>query len=68
MIFLHNQRYVKNHIINVNDLNIKADILEIFDNTLNAFSRDGLLDILLTPLQNIDEINNRQQVIEQSNM
>ncbi|MCC2600565.1 MutS-related protein [Sphingobacterium sp. FBM7-1] len=53
-----------NNITNVNDLNIKTDILEIFDNTLHTYSRDRLLDILLTPLQNIDAINNRQQILK----
>lgn len=53
---------MENNIIDVNDLNIKTDILEIFDNTLNTFTRNKLIDILLTPLQNIDEINNRQKI------
>lgn len=52
-----------NNIANINDLNIKTDILEIFDNTLHTYSRDRLLDMLITPLQNIDAINNRQQIL-----
>jgi len=61
---LHNQRTMENNITNINDLNIKTDILEVFDNTLHSYSRDRLLDILLTPLQNIDTINNRQQILK----
>jgi|GEM_PF-4763331 len=50
--------------INVNDLNVKSDILEIFDNTLNAFTKDRLIDILLTPLVNVEEINKRQRILK----
>ncbi|NGM66856.1 MutS-related protein [Sphingobacterium sp. SGR-19] len=55
---------MENNITNVNDLNIKTDILDVFDNTLHSYSRDTLLDMLLTPLQNIDAINNRQQILK----
>ena len=54
---------MENNITNVNDLNIKTDILAIFDNTLNTFSKDSLTDILVTPLLNIDDINHRQQIL-----
>jgi len=54
---------MENNITNVTDLNIKTDILEIFDHTLNPFSKENLSQILLTPLLNIDEINHRQQII-----
>src|SRR5690606_30073779 len=52
-----------NNITDVTDLNIKTDILEIFDHTLNPFSKENLSQILLTPLLNIDDINHRQQII-----
>lgn len=49
---------------NVKDLNIESDILAIFDNTYNNFTKNRLTDILLNPLKSIDEINNRQKILK----
>lgn len=48
---------------NINDTHIESDILGIFDNSLNAFTKDRLTDILLAQLRSVEEINQRQQVL-----
>lgn len=54
---------MENTITNVNDLNINTDIHGLFDHTLNAYSKDALSRILLTPLPNVDAIHHRQDII-----
>lgn len=49
---------------NLNDLHIESDILGIFDNTLNAFTKNRLIDILSAPLESVEEINRRQQILK----
>lgn len=48
----------------IDDLNIKKDILPIFDNCLNDFTRQKLYNFLKYPLKSIEEINNRQEIIK----
>jgi DNA mismatch repair protein MutS len=47
---------------NTQDLNIEKEILPLFDNTLNIFSKKIVLDILKTPLSSKEEILSRQSV------
>ncbi|MGJ1410149.1 hypothetical protein ACR78Z_10765 [Sphingobacterium thalpophilum] len=55
---------MENDKINVIDLNVKTDIFSIFDNTLNGFSKDILIDLLQKPLVHVNDINNRQQIFK----
>ncbi|HOI88009.1 MAG TPA: hypothetical protein PLV51_09130 [Lentimicrobium sp.] len=48
----------------VEDLNIKQEILPFFDFTLNSFSRLSLGKLMITPLESPDRIRERQQVLK----
>lgn len=54
---------MENTITNVNDLNINTDIHGLFDHTLNAYSKDTLSRVLITPLPNVEAIHHRQDII-----
>jgi DNA mismatch repair protein MutS len=48
----------------VEDLNIKQEILPFFDFTLNSFSRLSLGKLMITPLESPERIRERQQVLK----
>lgn len=49
---------------NIQDLNIKDEILPIFDNSLNSFTKNKILNLLETPLISEDKIIERQNILE----
>lgn len=49
---------------NIKDLNIKREILPLFNFTLNMFAKEKVLQILETPLASIDAIYKRQNVLK----
>lgn len=48
---------------NLIDLNLKEEILPIFDYTINAFARSEVLRILEHPLSSVEQIIERQQIL-----
>lgn len=48
----------------IGDLRIEQDILPFFDFTLNDYAKDRLADLLCHPLQDIEEINDRQAILK----
>ncbi|KAA1248078.1 hypothetical protein [Aquimarina sp. RZ0] len=48
----------------IEDLHIQKEILPLFDNTLNKFSRAKVLEILTHPLKSIEEIKFRQRIFQ----
>ncbi|MCD0472625.1 hypothetical protein [Flavobacterium sp. JAS] len=49
---------------NIQDLNIKNEILPIFDNSLNSFTKNKILYLLETPLISEDKIIERQNILK----
>lgn len=49
---------------NIQDLNIKNDILPIFDYSLNSFTKNKILYLLETPLISEDKIIERQNILK----
>ncbi|WP_289665313.1 MutS-related protein [Flavobacterium panacagri] len=49
---------------NIQDLNIKNEILPIFDYSLNSFTKNRLLYLLETPLKGENEIIERQNILK----
>ncbi|WP_339705785.1 hypothetical protein [uncultured Kriegella sp.] len=49
---------------NVQDLNIKTEILPLFDYSLNMFAKAKILDILQTPLSSRNQIVFRQNILK----
>ena len=49
---------------NVDDLNIETEIMPLMDFTLNHFARNVLLNLLLSPLPNIEAITERQEILK----
>src|SRR5690349_14004539 len=49
---------------NVQDLNIKKEILPIFDYSLNLFARKKILELLETPLLEENHIIERQNILK----
>jgi len=48
----------------IEDLNLKKDILPIFDNTLNYLAKEKLYYLLDKPLKSFKEIEKRQNIIK----
>lgn len=48
----------------IQDLNIKNEILPIFDNSLNSFTKNKILYLLETPLISEDKIIERQNILK----
>lgn len=49
---------------NIQDLNIKNEILPIFDYSLNSFTKNKILYLLETPLKSEDKIIERQNILK----
>lgn len=49
---------------NTKDLHIEAELLPLFDYSLNGFARKRILDILETPLTSIAAITQRQNILK----
>lgn len=49
---------------NLKDLNIEKDILSMFNYSLNMFAKQKILEILENPLQSIDDILLRQNILK----
>lgn len=49
---------------NIQDLNIKKEILPLFNYSLNTFTKQKILEILETPLPSTTEIINRQNILK----
>ncbi|TPN81176.1 hypothetical protein [Aquimarina algicola] len=49
---------------NIQDLNIEKEILPLFDNTLNKFSRAKVHEIFNNPLKSIEKIRYRQSIFQ----
>lgn len=49
---------------NIDDLNIRTEVLPIFDYSLNSFTKNKILYLLETPLMNEDEIIERQDILK----
>ncbi len=49
---------------NIQDLNVKSEILSIFDYSLNSFTKNRILYLLETPLKNEEEIIERQNILK----
>lgn len=49
---------------NIQDLNIKNEILPIFDYSLNSFTKNKILGLLQTPLLSEDKIIERQNILK----
>ncbi|MBF4491259.1 hypothetical protein IR010_01815 [Flavobacterium sp. MR2016-29] len=52
------------HMNNIQDLNIKDEVLPIFDYSLNYFTRNKILKLLETPLRNESQIIERQKILK----
>lgn len=48
----------------IEDLNIKNDVLPLFDYTLNLFTKSKLIELVNTPLCSEDEILRRQEILK----
>lgn len=48
----------------IQDLNIKSEILPIFDYSLNSFTKNGILYLLEIPLRSEDKIIERQNILK----
>tara|TARA_R110000868_G_scaffold163800_1_gene396131 strand:- start:10436 stop:11698 length:1263 start_codon:yes stop_codon:yes gene_type:complete len=48
---------------NIQDLNIKDEVLPIFDYSLNMFAKAKILEILHTPLNSVEDILYRQNIL-----
>jgi DNA mismatch repair protein MutS len=49
---------------NLKDLNIEKEILPLFDYSLNMFAKKKILEILKEPLQSVQEIVQRQNILK----
>ena len=49
---------------NIQDLNIKDEVLPIFDYSLNIFAKTKIIKILHTPLNSVEEILYRQNILK----
>jgi DNA mismatch repair protein MutS len=49
---------------NLKDLNIEKEILPLFDYSLNMFTKNKILEILMTPLPSMSEIAERQNILK----
>lgn len=49
---------------NLKDLNIEKELLPLFDYSLNMFAKKKIIEILVTPLQSITEITQRQNILK----
>lgn len=49
---------------NLLDLNIEKEILSLFDYSLNMFSKRKIIEILEKPLESLNEIIYRQNVLK----
>ncbi|WPO76858.1 MutS-related protein [Flavobacterium sp. KACC 22761] len=49
---------------NIQDLNIKEEVLLIFDSSLNSFTRKKILHLLETPLSNESQVMERQNILK----
>ncbi|MCR4033660.1 MULTISPECIES: MutS-related protein [Flavobacterium] len=49
---------------NIQDLNIKNEILPVFDYSLNSFTKNKILYLLQTPLKSEDKIAERQNILK----
>ncbi|HEY1193212.1 MutS-related protein [Flavobacterium sp.] len=49
---------------NIQDLNIKNEILAVFDYSLNSFTKNKILYLLETPLKSEDKIAERQNILK----
>ena len=49
---------------NLKDLSIEKEILSMFNYSLNMFTKQKILEILENPLQSIDEILFRQNILK----
>lgn len=50
--------------VNIHDLNIKKEVLPIFDYSLNSFTRNKILNLLETTLSNENQITQRQEILK----
>jgi DNA mismatch repair protein MutS len=49
---------------NIKDLNVKEELLPLFDYSLNIFTRKKIIEILETPLESISDIIHRQNILK----
>lgn len=49
---------------NLKDLNIEKELLQLFDYSLNKFTKAKIIEILETPLKSITEITRRQNILK----
>lgn len=49
---------------NIQDLNIKSEVLPIFDYSLNSFTKNKILKLLETPLESESQILERQNILK----
>ena len=49
---------------NIQDLNIRSEVLPIFDYSLNSFTKNTILYLLETPLKNEEQVIERQNILK----